>query len=42
MRKITFKGEEGVFYTNEEFRTLQEKIISQNELIQDLLKEVKE
>ena len=42
MKKITYKGAEGVFYTKEEFHALQEKILAQNHLIQDLLNEVGE
>lgn len=42
MRKITYNGEEGIFYPKEEFSKLQEKILNQNNLIQELLKEVKE
>jgi hypothetical protein len=40
MENIIYKGEEGVFYTNEEFATLQDKIIEQNELISELRREV--
>jgi hypothetical protein len=42
MKKITYQGEDGVFYSQEEFQSLQSKILEQNQLIQDLLKKVVE
>ena len=40
MKKIEYKGQNGVFFTNEEFVKLQEKVLAQRELINDLEKEM--
>ena len=40
MRKIIHDGEEGVFFTNEEFEEIQKKILSNNVLIGSLIEEV--
>ena len=40
MEKIVHKGVEGVFYPKEEYRTLRETVLAQNELIEQLKKEV--
>ncbi len=40
MEKITHNGVKGVFFPDEELLTLQEKILAQNELINQLKNEV--
>ena len=40
MKRTTLDGVNGVFFTDKEFVSLQEKILAQKELINDLEKEV--
>ena len=40
MEKITHNGVEGVFYPKDEYQTLRETVLAQNELIEQLKKEV--
>lgn len=42
MKKIEYNGECGVFFTNEEFVALQEKVSAQKVLISELEKEMKQ
>ena len=40
MEKIIHKGVEGVFYPKDEYQTLRETVLAQNELIEQLTKKV--
>lgn len=40
MENITYKGKEGVFFTDEEFENIKNKILANNDLIFLLMEEV--